>query len=82
MLIPTCTSSLGFSYLYILMIHCNKGFYTTLLHNKDVTPKDFFYGHRPIRLNHVSLVFLVFLFYISPSTSTLAYSTWYNTLRC
>ena len=72
---PTCTSSLGFSRLYILML----GFIVTqviVLHsyNKDVTFKGFICGCRPSRLNHVTLVFSVFLFYTSSSTSTLAYT--------
>ena len=71
------TSSLGFSRLYILMlrVHCNTGYCTTLLHNKDVTLKGFLRGCRPTRLNHITLVFSVFLFYASPSASTLAYTT-------
>ena len=48
----------------------------TLLYNKDVGLKGFLRGSRPSRLNHVTLVFLVFLFYTSPTTSTLAYTTW------
>ena len=76
---PTCTSSLGFSRLYILMLmaHCNTGYCTTLLHNKDVALKGFLCGCRPTRLNHVTLVFSVFLFYASPSASTLLYTLFY-----
>ena len=55
------------------------GYCTTLSDNKDVALKGFLRGCRPSRLNHVTLVFLVFLFYTSPSASTLAYTTWYNT---
>ena len=50
--------------------------YYTLIHNKDVA---FLRGCRPSRLNHITLVFSVFRFYASPSASTLAYTTWYNT---
>ena len=53
--------------------------YYILIHNKDVALKGFLHGCRPTRLNHVTLVFSVFLFYASPSASTLAYTTWYNT---
>ena len=64
------------------MIHCNTGYCTTLLHNKDVVLKGFLRGCRPTRLNHVTLVFLVFLFYTFLSASTLAYTIWYNTSHC
>ena len=53
--------------------------YYTLIHNKDVAFKGFLRGCRPTRLNHVILVFSVFLFYVSPLASTLTYITWYNT---
>ena len=56
--------------------------YYTLIHNKDVALKGFLRGCRPTRLNHVTLVFTVFLFYASSSASTLAYTTWYITSRC
>ena len=49
----------------------------TLLYNKDVGLKGFLRGCKPSRLNHVTLMFSVFLFYTSPSASILAYSTWY-----
>ena len=68
-------------YTYV-RIHCNIGYCTTLLHNKDVTLNGFLRGCRLTRLNHVTLVFSVFLFYASHSVSTLAYTTWYNTSRC
>ena len=62
------------------MAHCNKRLlYYTFIHNKDVALKGFLRGCRPTRLNHVTLVFSVFLFYASLSASTLAYTTWYNT---
>ena len=61
------------------MAHCNTSYCTTLLYNKNVTLKGFFRGCKPIRLNHVTLMFLVFLFYASSPASTLAYTTWYNT---
>ena len=61
------------------MAHCNTGYCTTLLHNKDVALKGFLLGCRSTRLNHVTLVFTVFLFYTSSFASTLAYTTWYNT---
>ena len=35
----------------------------TLIHNKDVALKGFLCGCRSLRLNHVTLVFTVFLFY-------------------
>ena len=80
--IPTCTSSLGFSLLYIVythvIIHCNTSFYTTFLHNKNVTLKGFLCRRMSTKLNHVILVFSVFLFYVISSTSTLAYITWYT----
>ena len=60
------------------MVHCNTGYCTILLYNKNVTLKGFLRRRRPTRLNHVTLVFLVFLFYDSPSTSILAYITWYT----
>ena len=63
------------------MIHCNISYCTTFLYNKDVALKGFLRGCRPSRLNHVTLVFLVFLFYAPPSAFTLAYTTWYNTSR-
>ena len=53
--------------------------YYTLIHNKDVTLKGFLRGCRSSRLNHVTLVFTVFLFYAFFSASTLVYTTWYNT---
>ena len=58
---PTCTSCLGFSRLYILML----GFIVTHviilhLHNKDVGLKGFLCGCRPTRLNHVTLIFSVY----------------------
>jgi len=78
-----CTSSLGFSRLYThVMVHCNTSFCTTLLYNKDVALKGFFHGYRLTRLNHVSFVFSIFLFYAFPSAFTLAYTIWYNTSRC
>ena len=52
----------------------------TLLHDKDVTLKGFLHGHRPTKLNHVTLMFSVFLFYTSSSASTLAHTTWYTHL--
>ena len=61
------------------MVHCNPGYSTAILHNKDITLKGFLRGRRPTSLKHVTLVFLVFLFYASPSASTLTYITWYNT---
>ena len=53
------------------MPHCNTGYCTTLLHNKDVALKGFLHRYRLTRLNHVTLVFSTFLFYASISTSTL-----------
>ena len=61
-----------------VMAHCNTGYCTTLLHNKDVALKGFLRGCRLSRLNHVTLVFSVFLFYTSPSAFTLAYTIWYQ----
>ena len=60
------------------MVHCNTGYCTILLYNKNVTLKGFLRRRRPTRLNYVTLVFSVFLFYDSPSTSILAYITWYT----
>ena len=40
--------------------------YYILTHNKDVALKGFLRECRPSRLNHVTLVFTVFLFYASP----------------
>ena len=60
------------------MVNCNTGYCTTFLYNKDVAFKGFLCGRRLTRLNHVTLVFSVFLFYDSPSTSILAYITWYT----
>ena len=77
------TSILGFSHLYILIlgfIVTHTGYCTTLLHNKDVALKRFLCGCRPTRLNHVTFIFSMFLFYASSSTSNLAYTTWFNTL--
>ena len=54
------------------MTHCNTGYCPTLLHNKDVALKRFLRGCRLTRLNHVTLVFLVFLFYASSFASILA----------
>ena len=76
------TSSLGFSRLYILILRfivTHTGYCTTLLHNKNVALKRLLCGCRSTRLNHVTFIFSVFLFYASSSTSTLAYTTWYNT---
>ena len=83
-LTPVYPSSLGFSRLYILMLGfiVTQGYCTTLLHNKDVALKGFLRGCRPTRLNNVTLVFSVFLFYTFPFTSTLTYTTWYNTMCC
>ena len=61
-------------------VHCNTGYSTIVLHNKNVALEGFFCGCKPTRLNHVTLVFSMFLFYASPSASTLAYTTQYNTL--
>ena len=60
-------------YIYInVRVHCNTGYCTTLLYNKDVALKGFLHGCRLTRLNHITLVFSVFLLYASPSASTLA----------
>ena len=61
-------------------VHCNTGYSTIVLHNKNVALEGFFCGCKPTRLNHVTLVFSMFLFYVSPSASTLAYTTQYNIL--
>ena len=52
--------------------------YYTLIHNKDVALKRFLRGYRPLRLSHVTLVFIVFLFYASLSASTIAYTSIYK----
>ena len=49
------------------------------LHNKVVALKGFLCGRRSTRLNYVTFVFSVFLFYTFSSASILAYITWYNT---
>ena len=67
-----------FSHRYkILPSYC-----TTLLYNKDVHLKGFLRirGCRSTRLNHVTLVFSMFLFYFSSFTSILVYKTWYSAL--
>ena len=63
----------------ILIVHCNIGYCITLLYNKNVALKGFLHGCRPTRLNHVTLMFLMFLFYVFPSAFTLVYTVWYNT---
>ena len=55
----------------LVTVHYNTCYCTTLLYNKDVALKGFLCGRRPTRLNHITLIFL---FYTSLSTSTLAYT--------
>ena len=57
------------------MIYCNTGYCTTLLYNKDVAFKRFLCECRLTKLNHVTLVSSVFLFYAFSSVPTLAYTT-------
>lgn len=33
-------------------------------------------------VDHITFIFSMFLFYVSPSVSTLVYTTWYNISRC
>ena len=73
-LVGSGTSLYNPIYTYV-RVHCNTGYCITLLHNKDVTLKGFLRGCRPTRLNHVTLVFSVFLFYASHYASTLVYTT-------
>ena len=65
------------TYIYSYQGSLQHRFCTTLLYIKDVTLKEFLCGCRPTRLNHITLVFSMFLFYVSPSASTLAYTTWH-----
>ena len=65
------------TYIYSYQGSLQHRFCTTLLYIKDVTLKEFLCGCRPTRLNHITLVFSMFLFYASPSASTLAYTTWH-----
>ena len=70
------------TYIYThVKVHYNTGYCTMLLQNKVVALRRFLREHRSTRLNHVTLMFLVFLFYTFPFASTLAYTTWYNISR-
>ena len=46
------------------MVHCNTGFYTILLYNKNVVLKDFLHG-RGLKAELCQPYILIFLFYAS-----------------
>ena len=56
--------------------------YYALIHNKDVALKGFLRGCRPSRQNHVTLVFTMFLFYVSSSASILYHTQHGITTHC